>query len=422
MGLDRRRFLFGSGVSLTMPMFQRDVVAATADAVPKRMVFVANPLGFVPDQFFPSQPGDLRPETLSPLLQPFAGMVDRVSVLQHLDHGTSGGHQGVHAFLSGIRDNESSGYDARNLTVDQRAAESVSGQTRFSSIVAAVGRNSGELECRTSWTRDGVNIPPVTDPRKLFESLFVSTDANERASLRGEMARHQSVLDAIGESARQVHRELGQHDRRKLDEYLTSVRSVERRLQSRQQWIDKPKPSVDLKLPSDDAPLTRTLPLFYDLIRLALQTDSTRVATLAIPGNLPVGDLGLQGNYHAFSHHGKTDRLLEPLGVIERFQMKKAAEFVRSLSQVQTPDGQSLLDHTMVLCGSGMGNASSHSNRDLPVLLAGGPLRHGRHHVLPSESHRRVPLSNLFTTMLQKFGDHQTERFNRATGTLEILG
>lgn len=421
--LHRRTLLRGFGVTLTLPLLQRDAEAAadTAGAVPPmRMVCVANPLGFVPEGFFPKEAGPL--SNLPPLLQPLAEHRKDFSVFSNLDHGVSGGHSSVHAFLSGIRDNESAQWENRNLTIDQRAAELGRGETRFSSLVASVGRNTDELECRTSWTRTGVNIPPVTEVTKLFDALFLSESKQQRVEKRQAFRKHASILDAVFRQAKSLEAELGKVDRDKLDEYLTSVRSVEARLQISDEWLDRPKPKVEMQQPTAGQAFTKRLPLFYDMIRLALQTDSTRVAALSIPGNLPVQDLGLQGNYHAFSHHGKSDRLLKPLFTIEQFQMKQLARFLKSLKSTQQPFGKNMLDHTMVLAGSGMGNASSHSNKDLPILLAGGGFKHGSHHAMPAESHRRVPLANLYTTMLQKFGDHDTERFNRATGDMnEVL-
>ena len=417
---DRRTFLRGAGLTLTLPLLQRDrdvMAADTSSQIPMRMVCVANPLGFVANTFFPKRSGRL--DVLSPLLEPMSALKSQISVFSNLDHGVSGGHQAVHSFLSGIRDNESAQWESRNITVDQRAAELGRGRTRFSSIVASVGANSGELECRTSWTRTGVNIPPITQLQPLFEALFVTKNAAERKQQRLALRKHASVLDAVRREAKSLERELGKVDREKLDEFLTSVRSVESRLGISEQWLDQPKPKVEMKAPEANQAFTRRLPLFYDLIRLALVTDSTRVATLSIPGNLPVGDLGLQGNYHAFSHHGKTDRLLKPLFTIEKFQMQQLARFLSSLQETTQPDGRSLLDHTILLAGSGMGNASSHSNKNLPVLLAGGGFKHGAHHVMPEEQHRRVPLGNLFTTMLHQFGDQHTETFNRATGSLD---
>lgn len=421
--VSRRNLLRGIGVSLTLPLFQRDAEAMKlpdGEHAPMRMVCVANPLGFVPDSFFPAASGPL--EKLPPLLQPLAKLRKHLSVFSHLDHGVGGGHQAVHAFLSGIRDNQSAQWDNRNLTVDQRAAELTRGQTRFPSLVASVGHVSGELECRTSWSSTGVNIPPITELGKLFDALFISEDIAGRVAKRKSYRQHASILDAVFQQAKTVDRGLGKVDREKLDEYLTSIRSVEARLQISEEWLDRPKPQVSMNPPVAHQAFTHRLPLFYDLIRLALETDSTRVAALSIPGNLPVGDLGLEGNYHAFSHHGKSERLLKPLLEIETFQMKQLAAFIASLKDSKQPGGKSLLETTMVLAGSGMGNASSHSNKNLPILLSGGGFRHGHHHVMPEESHRRVPLCNLFTTMLQRFGDTETERFNRATGTLDVLG
>ena len=422
--VSRRTILRGAGVALTLPLLQRDVELQAKQPEPKanpmRMVCVANPLGFVAENFYPKKEGKL--DQLSPLLAPFGKLRNRLSVFQNLDHGVTGGHQAVHSFLSGIRDNESSQWKNRNMTIDQRAAEIGLGETRFPSIVASVGSISGELECRTSWTRTGVNVPPITALKPLFEALFVANNNKQREEKRVAIDRHASILDAVNDRAKSLHRELGKLDREKLDEYLTSVRSVEQRLNISKQWLDKPKPKVDLKSPEGGREFTFRLPLFYELIRLAMVTDSTRVAALAIPGNLPVQDLGLQGNYHAFSHHGKADRLLKPLFKIELMQMQQLAKFVKSLQDTELPNGDNLLDSTMVLAGSGMGNASSHSNKNLPVMLAGGGFRHGNFHVMPTEAHKRVPLCNLYSTMLEQFGDRETEKFNRATGNMnEVL-
>ena len=418
-----RRLFVGSGLSLALPILSNDVsrasetgTVAASSINPQRMVCVANPLGFVPDGFFPDDTG---PQCALPrLLEPLEPLRDRFTVFSHLDHGVTGGHQGVHAFLSGIRDNESVHFENRNQSVDQKAAAMVGSETRFPSIVASVGANSGELECRTSWTATGVNVPPVTTAGELFSALFVDEDTRGRQTRHQQIRRHRSVLDAVAEQARGMSRDLGKTDRDKLDEYLTSIRGVERKLTAADRWLDRPKPDVDLDHPPNDAAFTRRLPLFYELFRLALMTDSTRVATLAIPGNLPVADLGLRGNYHAFSHHGKSSRLLEPLLQIEKFQVQQFARFLQSLRDTPVADGSRLLDHTTVLMGSGMGNASSHSNKNLPVLLAGGSHRHATHVRLPKADHLRVPMCNLFTTMLQTFSNDEVDSFNTSTGTL----
>lgn len=415
----RRTLLRGLGVTLTLPLLQRDAeAAANTPAPPKRMVCVANPLGFVPDAFFPAESGRL--DRLPPLLEPLDRLKTDFSIFSNLDHGVSGGHQSAHTFLSGIRDSESAEWDSRNQSVDQLAAELSGDQTRFPSIVASVGKNSDELECRMSWTRTGVNVPPISEAPLLFDALFQADNPQERKAKRKAFAQHASILDVVRQQARSLESRLGSVDRRKLEEYLTSVRSVEKRLRMSDEWIDRPKPEVPLKAPARGQSFTRRLPLFYEMIRLALMTDSTRVATLSVPGNLPVADLGLQGNYHAFSHHGKSETALKQLMVIERFQMAELGKFLQAMKDTEQPGGESLLDHTMVLAGSGMGNASSHSNKKLPILLAGGGLGNGQHHIMPETAGRRVPLCNLYTTMLERFSGTQQKPFNRATGTIDL--
>ena len=413
--IQRRTVLRGLGLSVALPLLEREAYAATT-SVPMRMVCVANPLGFIPDLFFPKEPGTGYKTT--PLLAPLPR--DKFTVFSNLDHRVSGGHSGVHAFLSGIRDNEASQFARKNISVDQRAAEHVGSATRFPSIVASVGKGNGTLASQCSWTRNGVNIPPITEQRDLFRALFV--DRNQSATKRQHESfrRNKSVLDCVLQQAKILDRELGARDRAKLDEYFTSVREVEKRLQMAEAWVDQPKPDVDLKVPSGKQPFTQQLPLFYDLLTLALQTNSTRVATLSIPGTLPVGDLGLSGGYHSFSHHGKDPELRRGLIAIETMQIENLARFIRRLDSIEQPDGRTLLDCTMVLSGSGMGNGSSHSNRDLPIILAGGGFKHGQHMAMPKKSHLRVPLSNLFMTMLQRFGV-ETDQFNKSTGTFSGL-
>ena len=377
-----------------------------------RLVCAGNPLGMLPDAFFPRENGaDYQlPELLRPLERHRADF----TVFSHLDHDVTGGHRGVHAFLSGIKDQDASDWPERNISVDQRAAELVGPRTRFPSIVAAVGEADGDMACRMSWTRNGVNVPPVTKASDLFRMLFVADDPEQRSRRAWSYDVNSSILDAVNDQANDFRRDLGKLDQQKLDEYLTSVREVERRIGMASGWVDRPKPQVNIP-PPQDGPFTESLDDFYELIALAIQTDSTRVGVLEIPGVIDTQNLGLSGGYHGFSHHGKAEVLQRGLLVIESFQTKAFARFLDRLASMEDSDGARMLDRTMVLFGSGMGNGSSHSNKDLPVLLAGGGFRHGRHISYPTD--RRVPLCNLYTTMLQRFGV-ETDRFNKASGTI----
>lgn len=418
--INRRSFLRGAGgVAISLPLLEamapRAYARAQGDSPPMRMVCIGNPLGMLPDAFFPKSTGaDYEmPELLKPLEQ----HREKFTVFSHLDHDVSGGHSAVHSFLSGIKDQDASDWPERNISIDQRAAEFVGAQTRFPSLVASVGDPSGTLGCQLSWTRNGVNVPPVSRASRLFRALFLADDADSRKKRADAYDTNASILDAVQQQAKLLERQLGNQDRQKLDEYLTSVREVERKLGMSSAWLDKPKPDVEMSMP-DDGPFTQSLSVFYELLVLAMQTDSTRVAALEIPGTIDTGNLGLSGGYHGFSHHGKAEVLQKGLLVIEQFQTRHFAGFLDRLAELRDPDGSAMLDRTMVLLGSGMGNGSSHSNRNLPILLAGGGFRHGRHVALPTD--RRVPLCNLFATMLQRFG-LEVDQFNKSTGTLSGL-
>ncbi len=409
---NRRSFLRGAGVALALPLLE-STVSRAATKRPIRLVCAGNPLGLLPESFFPKSSGA---EYATPaLLQPLQNQRKEFTVFSHLDHGVSGGHRAVHAFLSGIKDQDASDWPERNISIDQRAAEFVGAQTRFPSIVASVGDADGDMACRMSWTRNGVNVPPVTKASELFRQLFVAEDPEQRRQRARAHEVNTSILDAVNEQAKQLHGGLGKLDQRKLDEYLTSVREVERRIGMAGGWVDRPKPAVEME-PPRDGPFTESLDDFYELMALAIQTDSTRVGVLEIPGVIDTQNLGLNGGYHGFSHHGKAEVLQKGLLVIEKFQIRAFARFLDRLAGMEDSDGSRMLDRTMVLFGSGMGNGSSHSNKDLPILLAGGGFRHGEHKSYATD--RRVPLCNLYTTMLQRFGI-EVEKFNRATGTIE---
>ena len=418
--LSRRAFLRGAGVAVGLPFLDamRSAPALRASEPspsPRRLVCVGNPLGMLPDAFFPTTSGSAY--ELPAVLKPLAAHRERFTIFSHLDHGLGGGHRGVHAFLTGLRDSEAKDWPEGNISIDQRAAEVVGAETRFPSIVASAGPESdGDLNCRLSWTRNAVNIPTVARGSELFRALFITEDAEALRARAAAYELNQSILDAVNTQARSLSRRLGQADRQKLEEYLTSVREVERKLNMSRGWLDRPKPSVEMEMPEEGG-IAYMLPVMYQLLGLAIETDSTRVATLSCPGSINTGDLGLQGSYHGFSHHGKAEALQQGLFIIEEFQMTQLANFLDRLAAIREPDGASLLDRTTVLFGSGMGNGSSHSNKDLPILVAGGGFRHGEHKIYPTETNRRVPLCNLYTTLLQRFGV-EIERFNKASGTL----
>jgi len=408
--IDRRHFLKGLGVVLALPAFESlntGFAATTASANPRRLVCVGNHLGFWPGGFFPKTSG--RDYQTSLTLGPIERHRKDFTLFSHLDHGIGGGHKAVHSFLSGVKKSESAGFAEKNMTFDQVAAEYSGSRTRYPSITAGIG--GGTDMC---WTRSGVNIPPVSNPARLFDALFVNSGKDALEQERKRLLHRSSVLDALRDSARNLGGKLNAEDRDKLDQYLTSVREVEQRLQLSKEWLDRPKPPSPIDRVLDEERMQiEEMPLIYDLLVLALQTDSTRVATFEIPLGFQTTELQV-GSYHGLSHHGKEEGRLEQLKTVETYLMKQFGLFMDRIKEAK------LLDDTLIVLGSGMGNAHTHSNRDLPILLAGGGLDHQGHLVCPEEKGKRVPLSNLWLSSLQWFG-MDIERFGRSTGTFSPM-
>ena len=404
--VDRRKFLQGMGVVLALPWLES---VAMADAPrTKRLVCVGNHLGFYPGNFFPKAAGkDYVPTSTLKPLEPHR---DDLTVFSHLDHGLNGGHRAVQGFLTSIKKEEATGFPEKNISLDQIAAEHVGSSTRFPSI--NTGIVNGTDMC---WTRAGVHVPPVNNPATLFRGLFVNSSQREREAQRTRLKHRGSVLDALRDSANALNRTLNAVDRNKLDQYLTSVRDVERRLQMSKEWLNRPKPKPSMgEVLDEERQHIDEVALFYDLMALALQTDSTRVATLETGMGFRTAELDLGFGYHGLSHHGKSDDRIGQLRVVEAFLTTKLSGFISRLKEAQ------IFDNTLVVFGSGMSDGSSHSNRNLPVLLAGGDLKHKGHLVCPAEQRKRVPLSNLWLSVLQWFGS-EADRFGRSTGTFSPM-
>lgn len=416
----RRSFLKAAGVCIALPALEslpRSLFAGQSKKPPHRLVCVGNEFGMYPGAFWPQKNGaDYESTTL---LKPLESLRHDLTLFSHLDHGLKGGHFAVHTFLTGVKSFEAKAMPDGGISLDQRAAEFVGSQTRFPSLT--IGSEDGlHGGCQMSWTRTGTRIPPIAGPRELFRMLFVEDGQEAKRQAADRVLLQGSILDAVAGDAKSLNRRLSKADSSKLDEYLASVRDVEVKLDLDKHWQKIPKPTTALKEPQDEG-LTRDLPAIYDLLVLALQTDSTRVATLEIGGSFAASDLGIRQGYHSLSHHGQVQESIDLLVQIELYQMQQFATFVEKLKQVREPaTDKSLLESTMVLLGSGMGNANSHINTDLPILLAGGGFRHGEHKAYPAEARKRVPLCNLYLSMLQRFGV-ETDRFSAATGTLSGL-
>ena len=376
----------------------------------RRFVAIGNLLGFQTKQLFPTTKGRNYEKTT--LLEPVWDNRDQMTVYRGFDHGVKGGHFAVHSFLSGVLNSEAQNRPDGNVTIDQYLADEIGFETRFPSLT--VGSEGGiHGGCQIAWTKSGVRVPPVTNPVQLFEKLFV-TDSPERRARRAEENKVQaSILDSVMEEAGRLSKRVNKEDKDKLDEYLTSVRDVEKRLELRQRWTSHPKPTAPFEKPSNHNAV-EDLPMLYEMIALALQTDSTRIATLEIGGDFMPQHLGIKKDWHGLSHHGNDPEAIASLVTLEKYQIEHFGKFVTRLSKMN--DGErTLLDSTTVLFGSGMGDGNSHKNSDLPILLAGGGYKHGEFQEVPREGINKVPLCNLFVDIAQKMGV-ETDSFGSSTG------
>ena len=445
--LNRRHFLRGLGTAMALPLldamvpFGSAAMAASADK-PRRSVFVYIPNGVNGMTWQCTQPG--KGYELSKSLKPLESHRDDFTVFSGLHHpnGLGQAHVCADTWLTGAKiDAQSARKYENTVSVDQVMAEVTGMQTRFPSLELSISAGTGRpLNSATlAFSRDGVPLPAEDNPRRVFDRLF-GAEQGGIAAQRARLVKRQSVLDAVLDEANSLRVTLGKDDRTKLDEYLHSVRDVEQRTERLDSWLNVPKPTVDKKLA---APFQRDVSkakageywrTMFDLIVLALRTDMTRVVTYmnGSEGNgLAIPEIGITQMRHSLSHHNGNPVVLDRLAASDAFIMEQFAHFLDSLRDVKD-GGEPLLDRTMVLFGSGMSYGHSHSNSNLPILLAGGRglgLRHGQHidynnpkgfdYKLDYDEWRalcgkpkdeKARLSNVMLTMLQKM-DVKTEKF-----------
>jgi len=382
--------LRASGVALALPWLEAMTPRAfgQAPAGPRRMMVVYNDMGLMPQFFFPTAAG--RSYELSPYLELLRPYRDDFTVFSGLSHPeVDGGHEADRVFLTAAP-HPGQGSFRNSISLDQLASEKIGTATRFPSLTLRVGSEATSL----SWSRAGVMLPSESRPSVVFAQMFL-------------------------QDARRLERQVGAADRRRLDEYFTSVREVEERMTAAAEWEKKPKPKVDVPPPTDNTDPHDTVGrsrLMYDVARLALETDSSRIITLFVQDGGSNHHLGTAA-HHDLTHHGGRPDAVENLRKIEEGQLRAFADFLGALKAAPEAGG-TLLDRTSVLHGSGMGNANAHSNDNLPILLAGGGFRHGEH--LAFDPHRNEPLANLFVSLLQRLG-LETDRFASGTSTLRGL-
>jgi hypothetical protein len=416
MKINRRRMLRASGVALGLPFLDAmtPAFARTAAAPKRRMVAINLGLGLHLPALVPAETG--RDYKLTPYLETLKEHRDQLTVISGTSHpDVDGGHLSEKSFLTTAPHPGSASF-RNTISLDQLMAEKAGLETRYGFLsLSSAGRG-------LSWTRGGVEIPSEQRPSRLYARLFLEGKPDEKARRIQGLRDGRSVLDALGGPAGSLRNELGPADRAKLDDYLVAVRETERRLEKAGEWETRPKPKADGPAPKDPADHTDIMEhqrLMYGLMYLALRTDSTRIITFFKNGMNAVPKVpGVSQDYHNLSHHGKDPAKIEELGLIERAQLGRFAEFLGQL-KAAPEDGATLLDLTMVLLGSNLGNASSHDNRKLPIVLAGGGFKHGAHLALGA-GERDYPLSNLFVSMLQRLGI-EASSFGSGTSTMRGL-
>ncbi len=425
--LSRRQFLHGAGIVLSLPLldsmlptFARANTTTAAAKKPRRMLAVCNNLGLLPDQFFPTQTG--RGYALSPYLQHLAQHREDFTVFSGVSHpDVDAGHPADVCFLTAAPHPGSGGF-RNTISLDQYIAERIGHLTRFPSLTLGVNVQQGQRSL--SWTASGALIPCEEKASDVFRRMFVQGTPAEIAAQMRKLEQGQSILDAVAGQAKDLQRGVTARDRDRLDQYFTSVRDLENRMQMSKEWETKPRPVVSTPEPLDPASPRQYMDkvaLMYDMARLAFETDSTRSISLLLDSvsspAIEFGDHKLTDGYHNISHHGKSEAKLAQLRAVDEWHMKLLAKLFTDLKGIQE-DGESLFDRTQILYGSNLGNANTHVTTNLPTLFAGGGFRHGQH--LGFDKEHNYPLPNLFVSMLQRM-DIEADKFASSTGTMRGL-
>lgn len=440
----RRRFLKGVGAVIALPALPsllplRGFAAETATigattAAPVRMAFVTFPNGCNLDHWWPT--GEGAAFQLNKTMAPLESVKRHIQIISGLDHlnadpgpDGAGDHARANAtLLTGVRARKTAGADIQlGVSVDQAAAERIGHHTRFPSLELtsdperqAKGCDSGyacAYQYNVSWRSAVTPMPPESNPRLLFERLFGAGAPGQRGqAFQARQQTQRSILDFVLDDARSLRRKLGDRDDRKLDEYFTSIREIEKRIEHAEAFGAVPDPTIDT--PAGIPPeVGDHMDLMYDLMVLAFQTDSTRIATMMLGhdgDNRPYPQLGVADGHHNISHHQEKPDLLDKIARIDRHHVEHFARFLEKLNATRDVDGRSILENSLIVYAGGNADPNRHSHTDLPVILAGsagGRIETGRFLKVPSQ-----PMCNLFLDMLDRVGAEGVERLGDSTG------
>src|SRR5688572_25524266 len=440
LSTSRRQVLRGLGASIALPTLMSASPAfarAVSKQVPTRMAFVYVPNGAIPAAWWPAGEGG-SDFALSPTLAPLANVRRSLQIISGLDcvsadagpdgagdHARAGG-----TFLTGVRIKKTAGSDIKaGVSIDQVVANEIGHQTRFASLelTCDVVRKSGECdsgyacayEYNLAWTSANQPLAPEHNPQFAFERLFGDGARSERvANLKRRENEQHSILDYVLEDAKSLNAKLDGRDRQKLEQYLTSVREIEQRIAiSKSMKVANPDVDAPAGVPAN---YSDHVSLMFDMLLLAFQTDSTRIATLLLAregSNRPFNDIGISSGHHDLTHHKNSAEIIEKVKLIDRWYVERLAAFLEKMDKTEEADGNSLLHHSMVLYGSGNADGNRHTHSNLPVLLAGaggGAFQPGRY-----VKAKEQPLSNLFLSMADAMGAEGVDRHGDSTGRFQ---
>jgi len=424
--LNRRTFLKGAGVAVALPFLEAMTPNAygagkASTKPPIRMVVLMNSLSLIPKHFFPKTAGYDYENT--PYLNFFKAHRKNMTIMSGVSlPDVASGHGALPCFLTGAPHPGSPGF-RNSISLDVLAAEHIGEFTRipFMPIMIAPSNGGAERGEPMSFTAAGVPIPGETKASKLFTRMFLQGDKRAVQAQITRLKEEQSILDMLVERTKKLNPKISKADRAKLDQYFQSIRELERRMVNIQEWEKKPKPKTDAKMPKDMTTFTNGVEqhkVIFDVMKLALTSDSTRIISLGIHMGSTRQDIdGVEDGTHPLSHHGKDPDKLKQLRIVEELQLKEIARFMDDL-QGTKEQGGSLMDNTMVMFGSNMGDGNTHSNVNLPTFLAGGGFKHGKH--LAFDTKNNYPLTNLYVSMLQRMGIN-LDKFSSSTGTMKGL-
>ncbi len=421
--LSRRSVLRGLGVTLGLPLLDAMTPAfakGAAPEVPRRFLGICNNLGLLPEKFFPSGTG--LDYTLSPYLSQLGKNRDQFTVFSGVSHpDVDAGHPADICFLTAAPRPGSSGF-RNTISFDQYVAKRIGHLTRFPSLSLGVNIKDGGKSL--SFTGSGVQIPSEQSAAAVFRKLFLQGNPKQVAEQQRKLELGKSIMDAVAGEVSGLKRKVGDRDKERLDQYFTGVRELEVRMEESREWEGKPKPKTTEQEPvdpKDPVDYMRKTELMYHLAHLAFETDSTRMITLMLDSvsspAIIVDGKSVSDGYHNLSHHGQNPEKMVELERIDNEHMRLLDKLITDLRSTPEDKG-TLIDRTMVMYGSNLGNASSHVTTNLPVIFAGGGFRHGQH--LAFDTERNYPLPNLFLSMLHRLGI-DSDKFASSTGTMRGL-